>query len=172
MPASDWIINLVIVFIVLSSDLGHRRFGTMRLLRPIIAAAVVVPLFAKSPASAGNGLTLELVATAAGLLLGLLAAALFQVDFDREKQAVYSRAGAGYATLWLVVIAARLWFVYAANHTFHEQIGHWMFTNGITSDALTDALVFMAIAMVVARTTALAVRAARAKSGAAGAIAA
>ena len=124
----------------------------------------MVPLFAESPASAGNGLTLELVATAAGLLLGLLAAALFQVDFDRQKQAVYSRAGAGYATLWLVVIAARLWFVYAANHTYREQIVHWMFSNGITADALTDALVFMAIAMVVARTTALGVRGARAKS--------
>lgn len=172
MPASDWIINLVIVFIVLTADLGYRKFGTMRLLRPIIAAAAVIPLFAKSPASSGNGLTLEIVASVAGLALGLLAAALFQVRYDSGKQAVYSRAGAPYAALWLAVIAARLWFVYAANNTYHEQIGRWMLTNGISTGALTDALVFMAIGMVVARTGALAARASRVKAGATRAVAA
>lgn len=106
MPASDWIINLVIVFIVLTADLGYRKFGTMRLLRPIIAAAAVIPLFAKSPASTGDGLTLE-IAAVVGPALGLLAAALFQVRYDMGKQAVYSRAGAPYAALWLIVIAAR-----------------------------------------------------------------
>ena len=67
-----------------------------------------------------------------------------------------STAGAAYGAFWTVIIGARLLFTYGANHWYHAQIQHWMVTNGITVDALTDALIFMAVAMAVTRTLRLA----------------
>jgi hypothetical protein len=44
-------------------------------------------------------------------------------------------------------------------HWFGRQLDTWMAQHAVTSAALTDALLFMAIAMVVTRTAGLALRA-------------
>jgi hypothetical protein len=154
------IINGVVLLSVLEADLGaHRRIGKLRILRPLLTAAAIIPLFVKSPATHGSGLVLELAATAAGLLVGLLAMALTTVYRSPGTGRPVSRAGFGYAALWIVAVGARAAFSYGSENWFGPQLGRWMIGHQVTGDALTDALILMAVAMTLTRTVGLAVRA-------------
>jgi hypothetical protein len=158
MPTDVLIVNIAVLFAVLEADLGRRKISTFRILRPVLLAAGIIPLFVVHPATAGNGEVLEIALAALGALLGIAAAAgLMKVSFDAPSQQAVSTTGAAYALFWTAVIGARLLFTYGANHWYTTQLGHWLFSNGITVDALTDALIFMALAMTITRTLRLAI---------------
>jgi hypothetical protein len=161
------IVNGVVLATVLGTDLGPaRKIGPMRLLRPVIAAAVIIPLFVDQPVTHGNGLVVEIAGAAAGVLCGLVAAALMGVYRSPKTGQPVSRAGAAYAIFWTVIIAARAAFSYGAAHWFQSQIVTWAIANQVSEAAITDGLIFMAVVMVLVRTAGLRVRASRLPDGA------
>jgi hypothetical protein len=154
------IVNLIVLAAVLEGDLGsHRKITRFRILRPILTTASVVPLFLEKITTHGAGLTLEAALAAAGIALGLIAAKLMTVYRSPETGRPVSRAGTGYAALWAVVVGVRAAFSYGSFHWFGPQLGHWMTSSAVTASAITDALVFMAVTLVLTRTVTLAVRA-------------
>ena len=158
MDASVLIPNLVILGVVLLSDCGLRKVTTARLVRPFITAALIVPFFFKGVATSGNGLLLEVAGIAAGLALGVLAASLMRVFADSATGRPMTRAGLPYAGFWILVVAARIYFTYGAQHVFGQQLGSWLYTNHVTVNALTAALIFFSVAMLIGRTGAVAAR--------------
>jgi len=159
---SDLIIDAAVLAAVLEADLGaHRKIGKLRVVRPLLIAGVIIPLYLKTVVTSGTGLTLEVALGAAGILFGLAATALMTVYRSPKTNKPVSRTRAGYAALWVAVIGARAAFSYGAIHWFGPQLGHWMIRNSVTSAAITDGLIFMAVSMLLTRTIGMALRAVR-----------
>jgi hypothetical protein len=70
-----------------------------------------------------------------------------------------TRAGYAYASLWTGVIGARAAFSYGSIHWFGPQLGRWMANQSVTSSAITDGLIFMAVGMLLTSVIAMGVRA-------------
>jgi hypothetical protein len=156
------IINGVVLVAVLEADLGpHRKIGKMRILRPLLTIALVIPLFLDRPVTHGNGLLVELAGIAAGLLCGLIAAALMRVYRSQKTGKPASAAGFPYAAVWIVVVAARAAFTYGGQYWFPAQLTQWCLAHQVSVAAITDGLIFMALAMVLIRTLGLLGRATR-----------
>jgi hypothetical protein len=156
------IVNGVVLATVLASDLGPaRKIGWIRMLRPVVAAAVIVPFFVRSPATHGAGLGVEIAGSAAGVLGGLIAAALMTVYRSPTSGSPVSRAGWSYAIFWTVVVGARAAFSYGAAHWFTTPLVSWAVAHQVSAAAITDGLIYMAIVMIIMRTAGLWVRVSR-----------
>jgi len=60
-----------------------------------------------------------------------------------------------------VVVAAcspRAPFSYGAEHWFPTELTRWVIENGVAPAAIPDALIFMAVAMLLTRTIGMAIR--------------
>jgi hypothetical protein len=156
------IVNAAVLASVLATDLGAaRKIGAARILRPLIVAAVIVPLFAKSPGLHGVSLLMEAGGLVGGVLFGLAAVALMRVYRSPATGKPVSSAGSGYALLWTLVIGARAAFSYGCVHWWPTQLVHFGIAHQVTAEALTDSLIFMAIAMLVTRTVGIWLQAAK-----------
>jgi hypothetical protein len=154
------LVNGAVLIATLHADLGtDKRIGPLRLLRPAAIAAAIVPLFIDPVVTHGAGLAVELAGVAAGMLGGLAALALVRVYRSPRTGKPVSHAAWPYALLWTLVIGARAAFSYGAVHWFPTQLGQWSVAHQVTVDAITNGLIFMAVAMLLTRTVGLGIRA-------------
>jgi hypothetical protein len=162
-PLTDaMIINGAVLFATLEGDLGpHRKISLLRVLRPPLVVAAIIPLFLDRPVTHGNGLLVELAGIAVGLLCGLIVTTLMRVYRSPRTGKPVSAAGLPYAIVWTLIVAARAAFSVGATNWFPAQLAQWSVTHQVTGAAITDGLIFMAITMVLVRTAGLAARAAR-----------
>jgi hypothetical protein len=85
----------------------------------------------------------------AEIVNAIVLAAVLEADLGSHRKIGWFRT---------VVIGARALFSYGANHWFSHQLGSWLTTNSIPSAAITDGLIFMAVAMLLTRTAGLRLR--------------
>lgn len=150
MEKAYWL-NLIIFAIAMQSDVGRRKVGAFRVLRPLVTAVAIVPFFFKGMDSSGKGLELELAATALGLILGLAATAPMRFEYDAATSRVYSRAGFAFVIAWGLVTLAKLAFSYGAKNWFPHQLGKWLYQNGLSVNSLTAAFICLNLATMLAR---------------------
>jgi hypothetical protein len=167
------IVNGAVLIAVLEGDLGpHRKIGKLRILRPLITVALIIPLFIDSPVTHGNGLLIELAGVAAGLIGGAVVSALMRVYRSPKSGRPVSAAGFPYAIVWVVIVGARAAFSIGATNWFPAQLDQWCLVHQVSGAAITDGLIFMALTMVLVRTAFLGTRARRLQHAPASALAA
>ncbi|MGI8678477.1 MAG: hypothetical protein ACR2LX_07305 [Jatrophihabitans sp.] len=149
------VLNLIMLAVVLETDLGRRKITALRVARPIVTAAIIVPFFFTGVTTSGWGLTLEVVGVVVGVLLGLAAGSLLPVSFDPARRMAVSRGGAGYAALWTALTAARLLFAYGAQHWFARPLGTFLYEHQIGANAVSDTFIFLSVTMLLTRTARL-----------------
>ncbi|MET9607272.1 hypothetical protein ABZZ17_19680 [Streptomyces sp. NPDC006512] len=148
----------VILVIILSTDLGTRQITNMRLLRSIIAIAVVIALFVRTLPLGGNDPWLQLAGIGAGVICGLIAATLLPAHRAPNGD-VYTKGGIAYAIVWTLMSASRVLFAYGSEHWFAQDVILFSIENKLSAqDVYSNAFVFMALAMVLTRTAVLLVK--------------
>ena len=150
MSTTQWILNIALLAWVLLRNVGTRPLDRRAFTVPLLVVAVAAGVFLRDVPTLRNDLQLDVVFTAAGLALGVLATALTRIRVDAGRVVV--TAGAAFAGLWIAVIGGRILFAEWATGSGAASVGRFSREHLITgADAWTAAFVLMALAMVVAR---------------------
>ena len=162
MSTIQYLLNAGLLAFVLWANVGTRTVSRGRFTLPLLLVAVAAVVFLRDMPTAGNDVGLELAGVAAGVVMGLVAAALVRIDRDAGGRLVM-RAGIAYAAVWIAVIGGRMLFAYGAEHWFGAAISRFSMAHQITgAEAWTAAFVLMALAMVTVRVAATGFATARA----------
>ncbi|MEU7640116.1 hypothetical protein AB0C11_29180 [Streptomyces sp. NPDC039016] len=146
------IASVTILGIILATDLGHRRLTNMRMLRSLIAVAIVIALFVHSLPTGGNDISMQLAGIGIGVICGLIAGALLPAERAADG-GIYTTGGIGYGVLWIVISSSRVLFAYGSEHWFSQGIITFSIDYELSGqDVYANTFVFMSLAMVLART--------------------
>jgi hypothetical protein len=140
--------SLLVVVLVLARDWGHRRVTLFALLRPWLAAAIIIPIVAPGFSASGDGIWLEAGGLVLGVAIGLLTLAFMKISVDAGGQA-WTDTGYPYAAVWVAFAAARQILIYGSQHWFTKDLGLFLFDNHISVDAFAYSIIFLFLAPVV-----------------------
>ncbi|GAA2641900.1 hypothetical protein GCM10010425_55160 [Streptomyces spororaveus] len=149
------IVGGTILAVILSADLGTRRVTLMRVLPSILAVAVTFAFFVHTLPLDGNAPSLQLAGIGAGIICGLVAAALLPAHRDASGE-VFTKGGIGYALVWTALSAVHVLFAYGSQHWFSEGIARFSIDYKLSGQAVySNAFAFMALAVVLTRAAVL-----------------
>ncbi|MBB2891722.1 hypothetical protein [Flexivirga oryzae] len=150
-----------IAVLVLATQWGRRAFSLHSVLRPLLMIVGVGFFYLRGMPTDRSELWLYAAGLGIGLLCGAVATVFTRIERDAVTGKVMTVSGVGFAATWLVVVAARLAFVWEAEHnlTFRAHLGSFMMHHQLHEAAIAPFFVIWALAMVVSRIAANAVRA-------------
>jgi hypothetical protein len=148
---------IVIVSVVL--QFGERPLNWFRVALPLVIVTGFAIYYLKGIPTSGGDAWFTLGGLAAGLVTGVVAAAL--MGMRRENGRLIVSAGMVYVAFWVAIFGARLGFAVIATQSPDtlRNLFIWSYQHGITELGWTAALFAQAIAMVGLRTVIVAVRA-------------
>lgn len=157
MSTAQWILNATLLVWVLTRNLGTRRVNASTFWIPLVVVAAAGSWLLDDLPTSGHDPVLEVIGAGVGVILGLVGAASTRMSHRGGDLVVH--AGAGFAGLWIAAIGGRALFAQWATHSGARALGEFSIRHQITgADAWTAAFVLMALAMVSARLTVLAVQ--------------
>lgn len=150
-----------IAVLVLATGYGRRAFTLHSLIRPLLATVTVAFFYLRGMPTDRSELWLYAAGLGLGLVCGAVATFFTGVERDATTGKVMTVCGIGFAATWLIVVAARLAFVWEADHNagFREHLGTFMMNHQLHEAAIAPFFVIWALAMVASRIAANAVRA-------------
>lgn len=164
MTATDWIIDLALISVVLVQVRG-RRLTLRSTLLPVALCVWAAIVYLHGVPTAGNDLVLAAGAAALGVTLGTLAGVATKVTVGAGGYP-FAKAGAVAAVLWVAGVGTRLAFQLYATHGGAGAVARFSAAHSITSvEAWVAALLLMAFGEVLARTAVVTYRAHRAAPG-------
>jgi len=160
MTTTDYLIDSALVLLVLL-QIKERPLTVRQLLRPLVIVAIAVASYLHGIPTAGNDLVLAAITVLIGAMIGVA-----------SGQTVIMRRGAGGEALarsgwisgffWVLGMGSRMAFLVWISHGGGASIASFSAQHSITStEAWTVALLGMALAEVLGRTAALAIRSRR-----------
>lgn len=162
MTATDWIIDIVLILIVVR-QLREERLTPRFLLLPLSITAYVAQSYLTGVPTHGDNLLLLAGCVAVGALFGLVGGLLTKVRGENGE--AFIRAGFGAAALWIASMTARLGFIIWITHSGRDDLVRFSIDHHITGAGVwQDALVLLALSEVVVRVGTLAWRGQRAKT--------
>ena len=88
MTTSQYVLNLGLLGYILYANLGTKTLTRQRFLLPLVLVAITGAVFLRDMPSAGNDTQLEIIAAAAGALLGVVAASLVRITRNTDGRPV------------------------------------------------------------------------------------
>ena len=161
---SEFVTSLIIsgsIFAVMMlSQFGRRDYTWHKVLYPLISVGIFGYSYLKDLPTVGNAVWLYVAGVVIGLVFAFWATVTTGVEKDTQTGKLYTRTGAGFVAAWLVAMALRIAFVYAAENvpSFRDQVGTFMMNHQIVEGAIAPFFVLMALTTVVTRIVAIRIR--------------
>ncbi|QFZ20915.1 DUF1453 family protein [Saccharothrix syringae] len=146
----DWLVDVALIGVVVLQLVG-RRLTARGLLVPVVLVSWAGAHYLDGIPTAGNDLVLIALAVALGAGLGVGAGVLTRVS-RRDDGAVFARATAWAAVLWVLGMGIRLVFQFYATHGGAVAVARFSADHLLDARAWVTALVLMAFAEVFGRT--------------------
>lgn len=144
------IFAVILLFVVVRMQLGRHPATSASLLKPVVIAAIAGFLYLRHVPTNGSSVLLAAAGAALGIVAGVIAVACIRLERDGNG-ALYTVCGGAYLAVWVVVLVARITFVYGTQHWWAHAIGTFSAAHQLSSGSWTAFFVLQALAMILVR---------------------